>query len=84
MRYELIGLSLQLYIKTSRLSVAPHRDYVYIIQEPGEIVMTLYDAYHLGFNPGLNVCESSNLASEKYDKQFSQAKICNPKLCNTE
>lgn len=60
-------------------------DYVYLTQKPGEMVFTLYGAYHWGFNEGLNVCESSNLASPKYKEIYQEAKtkMCDLKKCNT-
>lgn len=48
------------------------------IQYPGEIMFTLYGAYHFGFNCGLNVCESANIASPKFAEFFSKASICKP------
>lgn len=48
------------------------------IQLPGEIMFTMYGAYHFGFNCGLNVCESSNVASPKFVEFHSKALLCKP------
>lgn len=46
------------------------------IHYPGEIMFTLYGAYHFGFNTGLNVCESANIASPMFFKFHSGASLC--------
>lgn len=50
--------------------------YSKIVQHPGEFIFTLYGAYHWGWNSGLNVCESTNLASPKFQKVYEEAVIC--------
>lgn len=52
--------------------------YTIYMQRPGEIMLTLYGAYHFGFNTGFNVCEASNIASPKYLNIFEYAKLCQP------
>lgn len=46
------------------------------VQYPGEVMFTLYGAYHFGFNSGFNVCESVNIASPMYFKFHSGARLC--------
>lgn len=48
------------------------------IQKPGEIMFTLYGAYHFGFNCGLNVCESANIASPIFINFHKKATLCKP------
>lgn len=50
--------------------------YTTVTQYPGEIVATMYGAYHWGFNAGFNVCESVNVASPIYQKFHENCKIC--------
>lgn len=47
-----------------------------VLQNPGDIIFTMYGAYHFGFNEGFNVCESSNLASPKYRLFHEEAILC--------
>lgn len=55
-------------------------EFTKVIQYPGEIIITLiitlYGAYHWGFNSGFNVFESMNLASPKYTEVHDKAVIC--------
>lgn len=51
-------------------------EFTKVIQYPGEIIITLYGAYHWGFNSGFNVCESMNLASPRYIEVHDKAVIC--------
>lgn len=51
-------------------------EFTIVIQNPGEIIFTLYGAYHWGFNGGFNVCESSNLASPMYKEIHSESVNC--------
>lgn len=46
------------------------------IQHPGEIMFTLYGAYHFGFNAGFNVCEAANIASPKFFQFISKVELC--------
>lgn len=48
------------------------------IQYPGEAIFTSYGAYHFGFNSGLNICESINIASPKFLEFYNQATLCTP------
>lgn len=50
--------------------------YTTMTQYPGEIVATMYDAYHWGFNSGFNICESVNVASPIYRTFHDDSKIC--------
>lgn len=45
-------------------------------QNPGDFIFTLYGAYHWGFNAGINICESSNLASPRYEEFHKKAVLC--------
>lgn len=53
-------------------------DYTIYVQRAGEIMMTVYGAYHFGFNTGFNIVEASNIASPKFLSIFEYAKICQP------
>lgn len=46
------------------------------IQRPGEVMLTMYGAYHFGFIAGLNVCEAANIISPRFLQFFSTAKLC--------
>lgn len=46
------------------------------IQRPGEIMFTMYGAYHFGYNTGINVCEAANITSPRFLQFFSKAKLC--------
>lgn len=46
------------------------------VQRPGEIMFTMYGAYHFGFNTGRNVCEAANITSPRFLQFFAKAKIC--------
>lgn len=52
-----------------------------IIQNPGEIIFTMYGAYHWGVNLGHNACESSNVASPRYRTVHANAKLCDQRIC---
>lgn len=51
-------------------------EFTKVIQNPGELIFTLYGAYHWGFNSGFNVCESTNLASPLFKSVHESARIC--------
>lgn len=48
------------------------------VQYPGEIIITLYGAYHFGFNAGYNVSESINIASPKFIDFYNKVQLCVP------
>lgn len=50
--------------------------YSIVTQNAGEIVATMYRAYHWGFNTGYNVCESVNIATPIYESYYKNAKVC--------
>lgn len=50
-------------------------EFTKVIQNPGELIFTLYGAYHWGFNAGFNVCESSRLAWPIHKEFESKLKI---------
>lgn len=50
--------------------------YTKLIQHPGELVFTLYGAFHWGWNSGFNVCESMNLASPKFKRIYDEVLLC--------
>lgn len=50
-----------------------------ITQHAGEIIFTMYKAYHWGFNNGLNICESSNIASPIYRTYHANTVLCSKK-----
>lgn len=56
--------------------------FVTATQEPGQFIFTLYQCYHWGVNTGINVCESSNLASPKFCIFFHHHEILCPQTCS--
>lgn len=50
--------------------------YSKVVQYAGEFVITLYGAYHWGWNSGFNVCEAMNLASPKFKKIYEETVLC--------
>lgn len=50
-----------------------------VYQEPGDIIVTTYDAYHQGFNLGFNFSESTNYATPNWLHYFDKTRNCN---CN--
>lgn len=67
------------FILHPQLLVKEGIEFTRVIQYPGEMVFTLYGAYHWGFNSGFNVCESSNLASPMYKEIHQRALNCSHK-----
>lgn len=52
--------------------------YYKAIQKPGQIMISLYAAFHFGWNEAFNVCEAMNIASPRYRQFHTKAELCPP------
>lgn len=50
--------------------------FVQTVQQPGDIIVTLYSGYHMGYNMGFSVSESVNYATENWKPYYEKAKQC--------
>lgn len=47
-----------------------------VVQEPGDMIVTLYNCYHQGFNNGFNWAEACNFATPEWLKYYDKTKLC--------
>lgn len=50
------------------------------VQQPGDIIVTSYEGYHMGYNMGFSVSESFNYATENWKPYYEKAKQCSCEL----
>lgn len=51
-------------------------EFVKVVQEPGEFIVTFPYAYHAGFNHGYNCAEAINFATERWIEYGKRANLC--------
>lgn len=49
---------------------------IQVIQEEGDIVITMYGAYHQGYNFGLNQSEAVNFDTPEWIPYFHLTELC--------
>ena len=55
--------------------------FTFMVQYPGEAMVTFPGAYHFGFNAGFNIAEATNFGVPEWIPFGKQAKVC---LCRPD
>lgn len=58
------------------LLAANNIEFSKVQQNPGEIIVATYNAYHQGFNKGLNYAEATNYATNNWTTHYNNVKNC--------